>query len=238
VDSVIHLAGEPVAQRWTADVKQRILESRIAGTRNLVSGIASMSRPPESLITASAVGYYGSRSDEVLTESSPPGKSWLANVCVAWEAEAEAVASRGVRVAAIRTGLALDPSGGALREMLPPFRIGVGGRLGSGRQWMPWIHLADLIALFEFAVGNPQAHGALNGAAPYPVTNAEFTHELGRATHRPSVMVVPPFMLKLLYGEMSEILLASQRVIPEAVEKAGFLFRYPQLGPTLVNLLS
>jgi uncharacterized protein (TIGR01777 family) len=235
VDAVVHLAGEPVAQRWTPEVKKRIRHSRVTGTRNLVAGIERMQRPPDALITASAVGYYGSRGDEVLKESAPPAATWLAEVCVAWEREADAAAALGTRVVAIRTGLALDPKGGALEQMLPPFRLGVGGRLGSGRQWMPWIHLADLLALFQFAVENP-VRGALNGAAPYPVTNAEFTLELGKVLHRPALMVVPPFMLKLLYGEMSEILLASQRAVPAAVEAAGFLFRHPQLGPALVNL--
>ena len=234
--AVVHLAGEPVAQRWTDDVKRRIRESRVMGTRHLVAGLGAMPRPPETLITASAVGYYGSRGDEVLRESAPPGTAWLAEVCVAWEREAEAAAALGVRVAAIRTGLALDPRGGALQQMLPPFRLGLAGRLGSGTQWMPWIHLEDLISLFQFALDTP-VRGALNGTAPYPVTNAEFTRELAQALHRPALLAVPRFALKVMFGEMAEVLLASQRVVPAAAEAAGFRFRYPQLAPALANLL-
>jgi uncharacterized protein (TIGR01777 family) len=235
-DAVVHLAGESVAQRWTAQAQHDIRESRVTGTRNLVAGLASLQQPPAALVCASAVGYYGSRGDEVLRETAEPSNTWLSEVCVAWEREAQAAAALGMRVAKIRTGIALDPRGGALAQMAAPFKIGVGGRLGSGAQWMPWIHLADLASLFQFAVEKPLC-GPINGVAPYPVTNADFTQELGKALHRPAVFPVPTFALKLMFGEMAEVLLASLRVVPAAAEAAGFRFQYPLLGPALANLL-
>jgi uncharacterized protein (TIGR01777 family) len=236
VDVVVHLSGEPVAQRWNADVKRRIRESRVIGTRNLVAGIAAMERRPEALLSSSAVGYYGSRGDQELPESAEPADDWLAGVCVEWEREAQAAAALGLRVACIRTGIVLDARGGALEKMLPPFKAGVGGRIGPGTQWMPWIHLADIAALFRFAVENPVS-GPLNGVAPYPATNAEFTRALAASLHRPAIFPVPLFLLKLLFGEMANVMIASQRVVPVAAESAGFVFRYPQLGPALANLL-
>ena len=235
-DAVVHLAGENVAQRWTADAKRRILESREAGTRSLVRTLAKLPRRPAVLVCASAVGYYGSRGDETLTEASAPGAGFLPDVCVAWEREAQAAEALGMRVARIRIGVALDRRGGALRRMLPAFRMGAGGKLGDGRQWMSWIHLDDLAALFRFAVTNPVS-GPVNAVAPQPVTNADFTRELGRALHRPALLPVPKLALRVLFGEMSEILLASQRAIPQAAETAGFRFRFPQLGPALADLL-
>ena len=235
-DAIIHLAGEPVAQRWTAAAKQRILDSRVVGTRNLVEALAALPRRPEALICASAIGYYGSRGDEILTESSAPGSGFLPEVCVAWEREAQAAEAFGIRVVRVRTGLVLDANGGALVRMLPPFRMGLGGRLGSGRQWMSWIHLEDLAALFQFAVES-QVRGPLNAVAPNPVTNSDFTRELAHALRRPAVFPVPEFALKLLIGEMADVLLASQRVAPAAAEAAGFRFRFPQLAPALESLL-
>jgi len=234
--AVIHLAGEPVAQRWTAHTRQLIRESRVMGTRNLVQAIEKLPGKPEALICASAIGYYGSRGDEVLTESSAPATSYLADVCQAWEKEAQAAEALGVRVVGVRIGLVLDSRGGALQRMLPPFRMGIGGRLGSGKQWMSWIHLEDLAAMFQFALDHP-VRGAFNGVAPYPVSNSEFTRALGQALHRPAIFPVPAFALKALFGEMSEILLASQRVAPAAVEAAGFRFRFPQLDAALRDLL-
>lgn len=236
-DVVVHLAGEPVSQRWNDASKQRIRDSRVIGTQHLVEGMAEMKRPPSALISSSAVGYYGSRGDDVLRECAAPANTWLAEVCVAWEREAEAASALGTRVVTIRTGLVLDPRGGALKKMLPPFKLGIAGKLGSGKQWMPWAHLADLASLYQFAVENPVS-GPINGVAPYPVTNAEFTDELAKALHRPAFLPVPAFALRLLYGEMAELLFASQRVIPAAAEAAGFRFRYPQLGPSLANLLA
>lgn len=239
-DAVIYLSGEPVAQRWSDEVKRRIRESRVTGTRNLVQGIAQLAdktaRKPAALVCASATGYYGTRGDETLSESSSPGSGFLAEVCVEWEREAVAAEPLGVRVASIRTGMALDPRGGAMQRLLPPFRMGVGGKLGSGRQWIPWIHLDDLANLYAFAIDNP-VRGALNGTAPNPVTNADFTRALASAVRRPAILPIPPFAMKLLYGEMAQILFDSQRVLPKQAESAGFRFRFPQLPAALADLL-
>jgi uncharacterized protein (TIGR01777 family) len=235
-DAVIHLAGAPVAQRWNAQVKQDIRESRVAGTRNLVQALAKLPRKPQVLICASATGYYGSRGDEVLAESSAPGSDFLAEVCVAWEKEAQAAEALGMRVVRVRTGIVLDARGGALPRMLPPFKMGVGGKLGSGKHWMSWIHLDDLAGLFQFALANPVS-GAINGVAPNPVTNADFTRTLAAAVHRPAIFPVPAFALRLLFGEMGDILLASQRVAPKAAESAGFKFRFPELAGALADAL-
>jgi hypothetical protein len=235
-DVIIHLAGEPVAQRWTGEAKQRIRDTRVAGTRHLVEALSALERRPAALVCASAVGYYGSTGDEILDESAPPGSGFLPEVCTAWEAEARAAEALGMRVVSIRIGIALDTRGGALPQMSNPFRFGVGGRLGSGRQWMSWIHLSDLADLFRFAVENP-VRGPINGVAPNPVQNVEFTRELGRALKRPALFVVPKLALKLIFGEMAELLVEGQRVIPRAAESAGFRFRYPELGPALADLL-
>jgi uncharacterized protein (TIGR01777 family) len=236
-DAVIHLAGAPVAQRWNAQVKQDIRDSRVAGTRNLVQALSKLSRKPPVLICSSATGYYGSRGDEILAESSAPGKDFIADVCVEWEKEAQAAEAFGVRVVRVRTGIALDARGGALQKMLPPFKMGVGGKLGSGKQWMGWIHLDDLAGLIQFALANPVS-GAVNGVAPNPVTNADFTKALAGAVHRPAIFPVPGFALSLLFGEMGGILLlASQRVVPKAAESAGFKFRFPELAGALADVL-
>jgi uncharacterized protein (TIGR01777 family) len=235
-EAVIHLAGEPVAQRWTAEAKRRIRDSRVVSTERLVEAISKLKRRPACLVCASAVGYYGSRGDEILEESSPPGSGFLPEVCAAWENAAQKAADLSVRVASIRIGVVLDKRGGALGRLLAPFRAGVGGRLGSGRQWMSWIHVGDLVELFRFAIDRP-LNGAINGVAPFPVSNAQFTHELARVLKRPALLPVPEFALKALLGDMAEILLASQRVAPRAAESAGFRFRFPQLGPALADLL-
>ncbi len=235
-DAVVHLAGEPVAQRWTAEVKRRIRASRVEGTRHLVEALSALPRRPGVLVAASAVGYYGSRGDELLEESSPPGAGFLPEVCTAWEREAQAATALGMRVAAIRIGVVLDPRGGALARLLLPFRLGVGGRLGSGQQWMSWIHLADLAEQFRFVVENPVA-GVWNGVAPAAVTNREFTRELAQALHRPALFPVPALALKMVLGEMSEVLLESQHAVPGAAQSAGFRFRFPQLGAALADLL-
>jgi uncharacterized protein (TIGR01777 family) len=235
-NAVIHLAGEPVAQRWNEGAKRRIRESRVMGTRNLVQALGNLRNAPQTLVCASAVGYYGSRGDEELREDSAPGDGYLAEVCAAWEKEAMAAEAFGMRVVRVRTGVAVDARGGALRRILTPFRMGAGGKLGDGKQWFPWIHLADLAAMFQFAVEN-EVSGPFNGAAPIPVSNADFTRTLARVLHRPAIFPVPVFALKLLFGEMSEILLASQRVLPAAAEAAGFKFRFPELGGALEDLL-
>lgn len=236
-DAVIHLAGEPVAQRWTAEVRQRIRQSRVDGTLNLVRSLASLSRPPATLVCASAIGIYGSRGDEILTESSAPGEGFLAETTAAWERAADSAAPLGIRVAKIRTGIVLGKDGGALQKMLPPFRLGLGGPIGSGRQWMSWIHIEDIVGLFVHALENPSLRGAVNGVAPNPVTNADFTRALGSALRRPAILPVPAFAVKLMFGEMGDVILGSQRVLPKATEEAGYRFRYPELGPALVNIL-
>jgi len=235
VNAVVHLAGEPVAQRWTAAARDRILRSRVEGTRALVA--AMRGQPPQVLISASAVGYYGSRGDEVLTESAPPADDFLGRVAAAWEEAAQAAESLGVRVARLRIGVVLGPSGGALARMLPPFRLGVGGRLGSGHQWMSWIHIDDLIALIAFLMKESTVRGAFNATSPFPVTNREFTRALAEAVHRPAILPVPAFALRWMFGEMSEVLLASQRAFPDAAQRAGFVFEHPDIYAVLAQLV-
>ncbi len=232
-EGVIHLAGEPVAQRWTAEARERIRSSRVEGTRAVVEALRA--NPPRVLISASAVGYYGSRGEEVLTESSPPAADFLGRVAVDWEGEAMAAESFGVRVVTPRIGVVLGRGGGALAKMLFPFRLGIGGRIGDGRQWMPWIHIDDLASMIAFALDHP-IRGAMNASAPNPVTNAEFTRVLAHAIHRPAIFPVPRAALKLLYGEMAEIIYASQHVLPEAALRAGFEFRYPEIAAALADL--
>ena len=238
VDAVVHLAGEPVSQRWNAAVKQRIRDSRVTGTRNLVDAMARLEHKPKVLVCASAVGYYGQRGDQPLDESAAPGEGFLSDVCREWEAEADRAASFGIRVVKIRIGLVLGRDGGALAAMLLPFRLGLGARLGDGRQWMSWIHLEDLTGMIRFALANDQASGAWNGVAPNPVTNAAFTRALGAALHRPAFFWAPEFVIRLGAGEMAQILFNSQRCAPAAPLAAGFRFRFPDLGPALHSVLS
>ena len=235
VDAVVHLAGEPVAQRWNAAVKARIRDSRVVGTTNLVKAMARLPRKPGVLVCSSAIGYYGSRGDEILTEISTPGGDFLAEVCAGWERSAAEAEALGVRVVSIRTGHVLDPRGGLLKRILTPFRMGIGGKLGNGRQWTSWIHLEDLANLFHFAVEQPVS-GALNGVAPNPVSNAEFTRALAAALHRPAIFPVPKLALRAIFGEMAEVILSSQRVLPERPQAAGFVFHFPDLAPALENL--
>jgi hypothetical protein len=234
--AVIHLAGEPVAQRWTTGARERILNSRINGTRSLVAALRH--QPPAVLVSASAIGYYGSRGDEILTENSPAGSDFLAQVALGWEREARAAETSGVRVVMPRIGVVLGRGGGALAKMATPFRLGVGGRLGSGRQWMSWIAVDDLVALVEFALMDTALSGPVNAVAPNPVTNADFTRELAAALHRPAIFPVPEFALKLLFGDMSQMLLGSQRVVPEAALRAGFRFRFTQAGDALRQIFA
>src|SRR5258708_26547184 len=235
VDEVVHLAGVPVAQRWTRANKQTIRASRVDGTHHLVTALSTLSRRPEVLVCASAIGIYGDRGDEVLTETSPVGKGFLPEVCRDWEHEAELAESLGVRVVRLRFGIALGRKGGALEKMLPPFRAFVGGRLGSGSQWMSWIHIADIVGLIRYAIDHP-LNGAVNATAPNPLRNSDFTRELGHALHRPAIFPVPSVALMMLFGEMSEVLLASQRVLPKAAESAGNRFAFPKLGLALRDL--
>ncbi len=241
VDAVVHLAGESVAgSRWTEQRKREIRASRIDGSRSLVDAITALpaNERPRALISASAIGFYGDRGDEMLDEASPAGSGFLADVCRDWEAEVARAGSTGVRTVAVRVGVVLGKDGGALQAMLPPFRLGAGGRVGSGTQWMSWIHLDDLVALFVHAVETEALSGIVNGVAPTPVTNADFTRALGRALGRPTIVPVPGFALKLLLGEMSDILLASQRVVPQQTLASGFVFRFPELGAALHDLLA
>ena len=237
-DAVIHLAGEPVAQRWTAETKQRIRASRVDGTRNLVSALSTQSHRPTVLVCASGIGYYGPRGDEILTESSSPGDDFLAQLSVDWEQSAQKAGALGIRVVPLRLGVVLGKDGGALARMLPPFRLGLGGRLASGQQWMSWIHVDDVIELIRFALENGALRGPMNATAPQPVTNSQFTRELARALHRPAVFPVPGLALKILFGEMAGVILGSQRALPRAAQSAGFRFQYPELGPALARLLS
>lgn len=237
VDAVFHLAGESVAEgRWTAAQKQRIRDSRVIGTRHLVEGIVKAEPRPRVLVSASAVGYYGDRGDEELTETAPPADDFLAEVCIAWEKEALAAEEAGVRVALARTGIVLG-DGGALAKMLTPFRLGAGGPLGNGKQWMPWIHVADMARLYLHAATTESIRGPMNAVAPNPVRNSEFTKALGRTLHRPAFMPAPYLGLRLLFGEFAKVLFASQRVLPKVALDTGFEFEYPEIGPALQAIL-
>ncbi len=232
-DAVIHLAGEPVAQRWSAPAKQAIRDSRETGTRHLVDAIAASDPKPAALLSSSAVGYYGKHGDDVVTEQTAAGNNFLAGVCVAWEREALRAEALGLRVVIVRTGVVLDASGGALKRMLPPFKAGVGGPVAGGRQYMPWIHCDDIVGLYLAALDDPSWSGPVNGTAPEPVTNAVFSKALGRALGRPAVLPVPSFAIRALYGEMAEIVIEGQRAVPAAAERLGYSFKYPELDEAL-----
>jgi uncharacterized protein len=233
--AVVNLAGESIAgRRWSAGHKQRIRDSRVHATRSLVSAIQAAEAPPPVFLSGSAVGYYGPRGDEVIAEDTPPGSDFLAGVCVQWEAEAMLAAGDRTRVVCIRTGIVLEKDGGALPQMLPPFRFGVGGPVGSGRQYWPWIHRADWIALMQWTIRTPAAAGALNATAPNPVTSAEFARALGGAMHRPAIMPAPGFALRVMLGEMADaLLLSGQRAVPAQAERLGFDFRYTKVEQAL-----
>jgi uncharacterized protein (TIGR01777 family) len=232
-DGIVHLAGEPVAQRWSDMVKERIWASREAGTRCLVAGLRAADPRPGVLVSASAVGYYGPRGDERVDESAEPGSDFLAEVVKVWEAEALAAEQIGLRVVRVRTGVVLDRSGGALAKMLPPFRAGIGGPVAGGRQYLPWIHLDDLVGIYLAALDDPAWSGAINASAPEPVTNRDFSKALGRALHRPAVAPVPAFALRILYGEMAEIVTTGQRAVPKRALELGYTFRHPDLDEAL-----
>jgi uncharacterized protein (TIGR01777 family) len=234
VDAVVHLAGEPVAHRWTAARKDAIRESRVRATKQLAAAVAAMDRPPRVFLSGSAIGFYGDRGDELVDETAPPGDDFLARVCVDWEAAAAPVVEAGVRLVLLRTGIVLSPHGGALARLLPVFRIGAGGPLGAGTQWMSWIGLHDQVRAIEHALCTESVRGATNLVAPNPVTNAEFATTLGRVLARPALVPVPAFALELLYGEMARAtLLSGQRVIPRALIGAGFEFNQPTLEGAL-----
>ena len=238
VDAVFHLAGEPVAEgRWTAEKKRKLMASRDQGTRNLVRGIEAASQRPPVLVSASAVGFYGSRGDEVLNETAAAGSDFLAEVCVAWERASHGARDLAVRVVNPRIGIVLGAAGGALPKMLTPFKLGLGGRLASGKQWMPWVHVDDLVGMLLHAVEHAQIEGPLNAVAPNPVTNREFTRVLARVLHRPAIFPVPGFGLKVLMGDFGEVLLASQRVVPRVAEATGYGFKHPNLEEALRAIL-
>lgn len=235
LDGVVHLAGEGIGEkRWTSEQKARIRDSRLKGTTLLCAAVASTTDQPAVMVSGSAIGYYGDRGDDQLTELSGPGQDFLADLCVAWEAATAPARAAGIRVANIRTGIVLAPQGGVLTRMAPLFRLGLGGRLGSGRQWMSWVSLADEVAAIRFLLDRPVS-GPVNVTAPRPVTNSEFTRSLARVLHRPAFLVVPSLGPKLAFGrELAEqLLFASQRVLPEALVDAGFEFRHHDVEPAL-----
>jgi uncharacterized protein len=238
VGAVVHLLGEPVAQRWTDQAKQGIRRSRVDGTRSLVQGLLALApdRRPGVLVSQSATGFYGPRRDEQLTEAAPAGDDFLAGVVVGWEAEAMRAASE-LRVAVTRTGVVLSPKGGALAKMLPFFRLGIGGPVAGGRQYVPWIHLDDVLGAMLFCLDNAAAVGPINLTAPSPVTNTELSHTLGRVLRRPAVLPVPAPALKLLYGEMAQIVITGQRAVPARLTELGYAFRHPELEPALRDVL-
>ena len=234
-DAVVNLAGEPIAQRWNESVKQRIEASRVDAPRQLLDALAQSDRRTAVYVSASAIGYYGTSETETFVEESPPGDDFLARVCVAWEREASRAHAFGMRVALIRTGVALGTDGGALQKMLPPFRLGIGGIIGSGRQWFSWVHVDDLMGIYLMALDG--AGGPLNASAPNPVTNAEFTKALGAALHRPVALPVPTIALRAMLGEGASMLLEGQRVLPRRTQELGYRFRFAALTDALANLL-
>lgn len=236
-DGIINLAGEPIAaKRWTAEQKRKLRASRIDVTRALVNAIGKAKTKPRFLLNGSAVGYYGARGDETVTEISTAGDDFLSQLCVDWEAEALKAEAYDVRVVRIRTGIVLDKGRGALKKMVPPFKMFLGGPLGSGKQWMPWIHIEDEIGLILFLMQNENARGAFNATAPNPVTMEEFAKTLGDLLKRPSWVSVPGSILALTLGEMADMLLSGQRAVPEAAAKLGFQFQYPTLRTALEAL--
>ena len=233
--AAIHLSGANLAgHRWTPAYKRELVESRIGSTHALARALAQLSRPPQALLVASGTGIYGNRGDALLDESAAPGTGFLADLCRAWEEAAQPAAAAGIRVVHLRCGLVLGPGGGALGKMLPIFRLGLGGPLGNGRQWMSWIALADLIVAVRFLLSGTKLAGPINIVAPEPVTNAEFARAIGRAVHRPAILPAPAFALRLALGEMAdEALLAGARVVPKRLLDAGFPFSYPRIDEAL-----
>ncbi len=230
-DVVVNLSGEPVAQRWTPRIKLAIRASRVEGTRAVVDGFARLARKPQAYVSASAIGYYGTSESATFVESSGPGNDFLAEVCTAWEAEADRAAAYGMRVTKVRTGLVVGSGGGALAKLLPIFRLGGGGRVGSGKQWYSWIALEDQIGIYLHAIDG--ASGVLDATAPNPVRNAEFTNWLAAAVHRPAIVPVPEFALRAMLGEGALVVVRGQRVLPERTLATGYRFRHESIGPAL-----
>ncbi len=238
-DAVVHLAGESIASgRWTDEKKQRIRESRVQGTTLLSKALSSLSRPPATFVAASAIGYYGNRGDELLSEASLPGNDFLSEVCVAWEKSTGPAETKGIRTVHTRFGVILAVNGGALEKMLTPFRLGVGGKVGDGKQWMSWIAIDDVVGGLQFVLNNQDIHGPVNFTAPNPVKNEDFTDALGKTLSRPTIFPVPAFAARLAFGEMADaLLLSSARVEPAKLREAGYQFKYSELKPALLHIL-
>jgi uncharacterized protein (TIGR01777 family) len=237
-DAVVNLSGESINGRWTASKKKKIVDSRVEAGRFLADCLTKLQNPPKAYISASAIGYYGDRADEELTESSKPGNDFLAEVCIKWEAEAKPIADAGIRVAHIRTGLVLSPDGGALEKLLLPFKLGLGGPVGSGRQWWSWVAFSDIIKIYEFAITNDGVSGPVNAVAPNAVRNKEFVKTLGKALHRPAFMPLPSVAVKLIFGEMGDgLLLGSQHVMPKVLETNGYGFEQTELLACLKGMV-
>jgi uncharacterized protein len=239
LDAVVHLAGENIASgRWTSEKKRAILESRVKGTMLLSQSLAKLSQPPSVFISASAIGYYGDRGGEQLTEQSEPGTGFLADVCRQWEQATTPAAEKGIRTVRARFGIILDAEGGALKQMLPPFRMGIGGRIGDGKQWMSWIALADVVSAIRFTIYDKLISGPVNFVSPFPVTNVEFTKTLGSVLSRPTLLPIPAFGVRLAFGEMGEaLLLSSQKVEPSVLKARGYSSQWPRLELALRKLL-
>jgi uncharacterized protein (TIGR01777 family) len=236
-DAIVHLAGENVAQRWSTEARRAIRESRVTGTRNLLAGLRAAENRPRTLLSSSAIGYYGAHGEEPLDEDAPPGSDFLAQVCTAWEQEAAQAAPLGARVVLVRTGIVLDRRGGALAKMLLPFRLGLGGPLAGGRQYMSWIHREDLIEMMLEALSDERWEGPINATAPEPVSNREFSRALGRALRRPALLPVPRAALRLRYSEMAGMLTEGARVVPAKALVLGYRFRHPHLEEALESAL-
>jgi uncharacterized protein (TIGR01777 family) len=238
VEAIVNVAGESiVARRWSDEQKKLIRDSRVVTTRKIVESLGALDTRPGVFVSGSAVGFYGDRGDEHVDETSPPGRGFMSEICQEWEREAARAKEIGVRVVQVRTGVVLSTEGGALQKMLRPFKLGIGGPLGSGRQWFPWIHIDDIVGIFKHAILTASLAGPANGTAPQPVTNAEFTRELGKVLHRPAFLPVPQVGLRILMGEMSEVLFVSQRVLPKVTLASGYKFQFPSLAPALDDLL-
>jgi len=240
LDAVVHLAGENVSGlRWTEEKKRSIRDSRVLGTRNVVTAISKLKNRPKVFVASSAIGFYGERGDEEITESSAAGDNFLAEVSKAWESESRRAEDAGIRTVLLRTGIVLTKEGGALGTMLTPFKLGVGGVVGSGKQWMSWISMEDHIAVINYVIENENIRGAVNSVSPNPVTNEEFTKTLGEVLYRPTFLPLPEFAVSMVFGEMGDaLLLASTKVLPKRLEDAGFQFKYPQLKPAIENAVA
>ena len=239
VDGVINLVGEKINQRWTDEAKRKIMDSRKVATHNLAGAIESLATKPKVMVSQSAVGYYGDRGDEALDESSAPGEGFDSSVCVEWEKAAHEVEAAGVRLAIVRTGQVMETGGGILGELLLPFKLGLGGPLAGGKQWLPWIHLSDEVGILIWALDTESVSGVVNGTAPNPVRNKEWSKALGRALHRPAVLPIPGFAVEVKFGrEFGKVAQGGQKVLPKRTEELGYAFKYPEIDAALRNLVA